>query len=89
MDEEINRMGSYLDLRMHMEDKKTMQLKVPTIFDTRSKMWRAFYKFESGKMIHGVGKTSLQLESNFNHFLAKYMEEGGWDDVIKSFKEME
>lgn len=89
MKEETEHMGSYMDLRLHFEMGEDMQLIVPTMWDAKYNMWLGFYKFDSGKIINANGKTPFQLTNNFTVELQKYMENGGVDDVLKSFGPVE
>jgi hypothetical protein len=67
--------NSYMQLCLQM-DGRTLYLMVPTYFDETRKEWGGFVNLpKAKKTVVGRGKTSKELETNFNDELKKAFDE--------------
>jgi hypothetical protein len=67
--------NSYMQLCLHMEGKGPVYLMVPTMWDDVHKQWLGFVQTPiTRKLISGKGKTSKDLENDFNRDLHKHFE---------------
>ncbi len=77
---------SYIQLCMHT-DGDSLYLMVPTYYDATEKVWAGFVKTpNTKKMITGTGKSSKELEQNFNDELRKAFQSEISDEVFALFK---
>jgi len=82
---------SYMCLRFHEDGGATRELHVPTFWDGNEKEWIGVLKLEkSKKLISALGKTSLELTSNFNSVLKEALERGDEvsEEIFNLFKEI-
>lgn len=80
---------SYMQLCLYSEAKGNLYLMVPTFWDEPHKAWMGFVKTPTtGKILHAQGKTSKELEDNFNVALHKAFEEMP-EEVFTMFKSLE
>jgi hypothetical protein len=67
--------SSYMQLCLHM-DVGPLYLMVPTYFDSKKEQWMgAVHLLKAKKMILGMGKSSKELEENFNEKLREHLED--------------
>jgi tripartite-type tricarboxylate transporter receptor subunit TctC len=77
---------SFMQLCLHM-DSGPLYLKVPTFFDRTKKEWMGFVHLQKAKkMIYGKGKTSKELEQNFNDNLRESLESEHSQETFELFK---
>jgi hypothetical protein len=69
-----------MELGFHVDGKENIYLRIPTMWDEVNKQWIGFIKLpESQRLITGKGKTSFDLQNDFNVELSKVFSEGGED----------
>jgi len=79
--------NSYMQLCLNLDGFVPLYLKVPTFFDSTKKEWMGFVKLpKSLKMIYGRGKSSNELEQNFNDNLREAFSGENSKEVFELFK---
>lgn len=82
--------GSHLEMNLWLEGKKDLILKIQTYWDESEKQWIAAIKTpKTLRLIHAVGKDSLELQNNFNAAMKEMMmgsDELG-EEIFGMFKE--
>ncbi len=78
-----------MQLCVYQEGKGNIYLLVPTYWDEPHKCWMGFVKTPvSGKILHATGKTSEELQNNFNVVIEREFREGN-EEVFFMFKPLE
>ena len=80
---------SYMDLKIHVDQGDTLQLKVPTFWDDIRSIWIGAIKTPiSKKLLYAEGKDSFELQNEFNRVLGEALNSGNEfsDEVFKMFK---
>ena len=78
---------SYMELRIDMDGKPPLYLRVPTFWDSIKNEWMGAIKLPiSLKIIHAYGKDSFELQNNFNKVLYELFESEYKDEVLSMFQ---
>ena len=78
---------SYMQLCLNLDGSVPLYLKVPTFFDNTKKEWMGFVRLpKSSKLIYGRGKSSKELEQNFNDNIRESFESENSQEVFDLFK---
>ncbi len=83
----MNKKMSYMELCLNFDEKEPVYLRVPTLWDDVKEQWIGFVKTPiTNKLIHASGKTSFDLQNDFNRKLSEIFERG--DEFTKEVYEM-
>jgi len=78
-------MTSYMELCLHIDRENNVYLRVPTVWDEIEKQWIGFVKTpKTQKLLHAKGKTSFDLQNDFNKTLKKSFEDPEISDEVFS-----
>ena len=67
---------SYMEMCLNIDTKENLYLRIPTVWDSIENQWVGFIKTpESKRLITGSGKTSFDLQNDFNKNISKMMQE--------------
>jgi len=67
---------SYMELCLQLDGKENVYLRVPTLWDDVEKQWLGFVKTpKTLKVISGKGRTSFDLQNDFNRNFSKAFHE--------------
>lgn len=81
--------NSYMELCFHVDGGTNLYLRVPTVWDCITNVWRGFIKTPvTQKLISASGKNSFELQNSFNKELHAIFEKGGTvaDEVMTMFQ---
>lgn len=80
--------AAYMEMTLHTEGKEPLILRIPTFWDAVKGQWIGFIQTPATKrMIYGQGKTSLDLQNDFNINLSEAMHDKAYSaEVFAMFK---
>lgn len=81
---------SYMELKLHLDGKNPLYLRVPTLWDDTEKQWIGFIQLpKSKKIISGNGKTDFDLQNSFNVSMNQVFNSELADEAFNEFKALE